>query len=102
MTPPILVQIIGAPVACASGVKDTWRGVARLARTQLARQFGGAVQVDYFDLLDPDCPALPPDSQLPVVLVNGQLFSNGGKIAIPALRRAIQAKLANTAITSNK
>jgi hypothetical protein len=33
----ILVQIIGAPIACADGVKDSWRDVARWAEDQLKR-----------------------------------------------------------------
>lgn len=28
MSQPVLIQIIGAPIACADGVKDTWREVA--------------------------------------------------------------------------
>ena len=56
---PIEVQIIGAPLACADGVKDTWREVARHAADQLSARFGDRVHVQYFDLFDADCPALP-------------------------------------------
>ncbi len=102
MTTPTVVQIVGAPVACATGVKDTWRDIAALARTQLRRHFGEAVQVAYFDLFDPTCPPLPPETQLPAVFINGSLLSSGGKVSVPAIRRAVEAALAPvTDITPN-
>ncbi|GAB4414248.1 MAG: hypothetical protein Fur0044_08870 [Anaerolineae bacterium] len=91
MTPPVAVQIVGAPVACAEGVKDTWREVAAMAGDQLGRRFGETVQVEYFDLFDPTCPPVPPGSQLPLVLINGELFSSGGKISVPAIRKQLEA-----------
>jgi len=91
MSQPVLVQIIGAPIACADGVKDTWRDVARWAEDQLKRRFRETVQIKYYDLFDVDCPAMPNDAQLPVVLVNGETTINGGKISIPAIRRKIES-----------
>lgn len=93
MSQPVLVQIIGAPIACADGVKDSWREVARWAAGQLKARFGEAVEVRYFDLFDADCPSLPPNAQLPVVLVNGAVTINGGKIAIPTIRHKVEALL---------
>lgn len=91
MTPPVVVQIVGAPVACADGVKDTWREVASLAGDQLCHRFGETVQVEYFDLFDPVCPPVPPGSQLPLVLINGERFSSGGKISVPAIRKRLES-----------
>ena len=91
MTEPVLVQIIGAPVACAEGVKETWRDVAAWAARQLAARFGPAVRLDYFDLFDPVCPALPAGASLPVVLVNGELLSSGGKVSLPSINRRLAA-----------
>ncbi len=91
MTVALVVQIIGAPVACAEGVNDSWRDVAAWAATQLHARFGDAVQVDYYDLFDPACPALPPDAQLPLVLVNGEVLSSGGKISVPAIRKRLES-----------
>jgi hypothetical protein len=91
MNAPVVVQIIGAPVACADGVKDTWREVAAWAAGQLRGHFGDSVHVDYYDLFDPACPTLPPDAQLPLVLIDGEVLSSGGKIAIPAIRRRVEA-----------
>ncbi|GAB4524767.1 MAG: hypothetical protein Fur0018_08600 [Anaerolineales bacterium] len=93
MNDPIEVQIVGAPVACAQGTTDTWRSVAGWAASQLEARFGDAVRVRYFDLFEADCPPLPPDAQLPLVLVNGEVLSSGGKIRIPLLRRRIETLL---------
>jgi hypothetical protein len=90
MTVPIVVQIIGAPVACAEGVKDTWREVAAWAAGQLRGHFGDSVRVDYYDLFDPACPTLPSGAQLPFVLVNGEVLSSGGKLSVPAIRRRVE------------
>ncbi len=86
-----LVQIIGAPVACAEGVKETWRDIAQHAADQLKLRFGEAVCVQYFDLFDPACPVLPTDAQLPLVLIDGEVLSSGGKISVPAIRKRIEA-----------
>lgn len=94
MTAPIVVRIIGAPVACASGVQDTWREVAAWAGRQLAGHFGDSVTVRYFDLFDPDCPPLPEGAQLPLVLVDDTVVSSGGKLSIPVIRRQVEAALA--------
>jgi disulfide oxidoreductase YuzD len=93
MSNTVLVQIIGAPIACKEGVKDSWREVARWAEDQLKRRFGEAVQVKYYDLFDVDCPSMPNEAQLPVVLVNGETTINGGKISIPVIRRKIEILL---------
>ena len=86
----MVVSIIAAQVACAERLKDTWRGVAVWAAGQLKAAFGDEVQVEYYDLFDPDCPPLPPDAQLPFVTVNGEVLSSGGKISVPAIRRRLQ------------
>lgn len=91
MREPVSVQIIGAPVVCEEGVKDTWRDIAQWAGGQLRQRFGERVHVQYFDLFDPACPSMPPGAQLPLVLVNGEMLSSGGKISIPALRQKIES-----------
>jgi hypothetical protein len=87
MSKSVLVQIIGAKIACAEGVKDSWRQVAGWVAGQLRIHFGDEVSVQYFDLLDSTCPPLPPDAQLPLVLVNGDVLSSGGKISVPMIRK---------------
>ena len=91
MMTPMVVHIIGAPVACAEGVKDTWRDVAKHAADQLSARFGDRVSVRYFDLFDSDCPSLPDGVQLPLVLLNDEVLSSGGKISVPTIRKRIEA-----------
>jgi hypothetical protein len=81
MNGQVVVQIVGAPVTCNDGVKDTWRETAQWAGDQLRTRFGDRVRVEYFDLVDPNAPTVPPGAQLPLVLVNGE---------VPALRRKIE------------
>ena len=90
MKVPVKIEIIGAPVACAEGIKDSWREVADWAAHQLRTHFGEAVQVNYYDLFDADCPPMPEGGQLPLVLVNGEVTINGGKIAVPVIRRKVE------------
>ena len=90
MSSETVVQVIGAPVVCARGTREAWREAAVLVGSQLAARFGRALRVDYFDLFDPSCPPLPPEAQLPVVLVNGELLSSGGKISVPAISKRLE------------
>ncbi len=85
MSEPLVVEIIGVPIACSDGVRDTWRDVAAWAARYLKDHYGEAVAVRYLDLFDPDCPSLPAGAQLPLVLIRGEVFSSGDKIRIPAL-----------------
>ena len=86
----IVVQIMGTPVACAAGVRDTWREAAGWTAGQLRTRFGDAVRVEYYDLFDPGCPPLPPDVHLPLVIVNGTVLTSGGKISVPAIRKRLE------------
>ncbi|MBP7044716.1 MAG: hypothetical protein KBE23_18320 [Chloroflexi bacterium] len=91
MSKPASIQIIGSPVACADGVKETWRDLAGWIGGKLRGQYGTAVTFTYYDLFDPDCPPLPPNTQLPLVLVNGDVVTSGGKLSMPAIRRHLDA-----------
>ena len=90
MPAPAIVTIIGAPVACGDGVEDSWREVAAWVGRQLRARFGEAVQVRYYDLFDDDDPTLPPDAKLPLVLVEGEVLTSGGKISVPAIRKQLE------------
>ena len=90
MNMPVLVQIIGAPIACKEGVRDSWREVAGWAEGQLKARFGEAVRVEYYDLFDANCPPIPTGAQLPLVLVNAEVLRSGGKISVPAIRKRIE------------
>ena len=84
------VEIIGAPVACKEGVKETWRDVADWAAAKLKIYFDDRVRVKYYDLFDPQCPTIPTEGQLPVVLIDGTVISCGEKISIPLIRKKIE------------
>jgi hypothetical protein len=86
----VLIQIIGAPIACKDGIKDSWRETAGWAAKQLVARYGDAVCVEYFDLFDPGCPLLPEGAKLPLVLVNNCVVSSGGKISIPIIRKSLE------------
>ena len=87
----VIVQIIGAKIACKEGVRDSWRTVAHWAIGQLKGHFGEVADARYFDLFESDCPPMPVNAQLPLVLVNGEVLSSGGKISVPAIRRKIES-----------
>jgi disulfide oxidoreductase YuzD len=90
MSKVVSVRIVGAPVACEGGVKDSWRETANWAEGQLKNRFGEAVQVKYFDLFDTDCPPMPANAQLPLVYVEDEVVINGGKISIPIIRHRVE------------
>jgi hypothetical protein len=85
----VTVEIVGVPVACGDEVKDSWREIASWASRELERAFGGAVCVQYHDLFEADCPILPADAKLPVVLIDGEPLTIGEKISLPAIRKAL-------------
>jgi hypothetical protein len=85
----VLVQIIGAPIAFKDGIKDSWRETAEWAARQIKARYEDTVRVEYFDLFDPGCPALPEGAQLPMILVNGQFVRIGGKIFFPVIRKSL-------------
>ncbi len=91
MNAPVVVRIVGVPASCGEGGKDPWREVAAWTSGQLVAYFGEAVRVEYFDLFDPTCPILPSGTELPAVLVDGEVFSSGGKISVPAIRKQLEA-----------
>ena len=86
----VIVQSIGAQIACKDGVKDSWRETAEWAARQIKALYGDAVRVEYFDLFDTGCPPLPERVQLPLVLVNNRVVSSGGKISIPIIRKSLE------------
>lgn len=91
MSSQVVIEIVGAPIACSEGIRDTWRDVAGWAANQIKARYGDVVVVRYFDLFDPDCPALPTGAQLPLVLIRGEVFSSGDKIRMPALVKHLDA-----------
>ncbi len=92
MNEPVIVVIIGTPVACAEGIKDSWREVATWLSDKLQQRYSGAVEVRYFDLFDSDRPSLPANAQLPLVMIDGDVISMGQKISMPDIRAHLEQK----------
>jgi len=90
MNIPFIVKIVSAPVACSEGFVDSWREVADWVSDQLKARYGNKIAVLYYDLLEVDCPTLPDGVQLPVVFVNEEVISSGGKISVPQINKKIK------------
>lgn len=91
MVSPVRIAIIGAPVACGTEVKDTWRELSQWISRQLQTRHGNSVRVEYHDLFDPACPLIPPGAELPLVIAGGEVLSSGGKLSLPLIRHAVEA-----------
>jgi hypothetical protein len=100
MEHPICVRIFGAPTAeCGAGVTDTWRKMAVWAGRQLSARFGAQVSVEYHDLFSPEMDRFPEVMTLvstgrgeaPLVFVEEELLSSGGKVSLPNIRRHLEA-----------
>jgi len=99
MDHPVPVRIFGVPMACATGATDTWRKAAGWARQQLTARFGEQVTVEYYDLFSPEMDRFPEvvalvaagQGQVPLVFVDGELLSSGGKVSVPDIRRWLEA-----------
>ena len=99
-SPAIRVRIVGVPTACASGVTEPWRGIAALAASQFGTRFGDQVSIEYYDLFSPEMDNFPEAlalvqggmAALPLVFVGDTVLSAGGKVSLPAIRRALEAQ----------
>lgn len=95
----ISVRIFGVSTACATGVTDAWREAAGWARQQLTTRFGQQVSVEYYDLFSPEMDRFPEvmalvstgQGQVPLVFVDEELLSSGGKVSVPDIRRHLEA-----------
>jgi hypothetical protein len=88
---PIRIRIIGAKVACSQGLRDDWRDVAQWTASKLIVLYGDKFDFKYYDILDNDCPVLPANAKLPIVSINGEVISMGGKISIPLICKKIES-----------
>jgi len=89
----IHIQIVGTLVVCQKGLKDSWREAANFIKNGLEARFEGKVNIQYFDLFDKDCPAIPADAKIPVVLIQDKVFSNGEKLSMPRMRTYLETIL---------
>lgn len=94
MTGPV-VRIFTAPDATCGGT--TWSDAVALVATRLRRRFGDALEVEQVTLFSPrsfEFPrvlaAISAGAELPVVLVDDRIVSEGGKLSEPKLARAVE------------
>jgi hypothetical protein len=57
----------------------------------MTAQYGGQIEVRYYDLFDESKPELPDNAKLPVVMINGSVISQGGKISIPEINKHLKS-----------
>jgi hypothetical protein len=96
--PKVLIHITGSLVACSQGTRDDWRDLAGWLASKMTALYGDQVAVKYCDIFDTDCPSLPPDAKLPIVKINEEVVSMGGKISMTVIRK----KLESLGIASNQ
>jgi len=93
------VRIIGVPSRCPTGL-EPWRAIAGWVQKQLTARFGDQVVVEYYDLFSPEMDRFPEMLALvqrggggvPLVLIGEEILSSGGKVSVPAIRRALEAR----------
>jgi disulfide oxidoreductase YuzD len=99
MKQAVTVHIFGTLAACREGTVDSWRDTAAFARQALSKRFGNQVVVEYYDLFSPEMDRFPEvmtlvatgQGQVPLVFIDGELLSSGGKISLPDIRRRLEA-----------
>lgn len=99
MEQPVTVRIFGTLTACREGTVDAWRDAAAFGRRALSKRFGDQVAVEYYDLFSPEMDRFPEvvalvaagQGQVPLVFVDGELLSSGGKVSVPEIRRWLEA-----------
>lgn len=91
----IHVEVVGSQIACSQGLRDDWRELTEWIGSKLDVLYEGRVTTSYFDLFDENRLLLPVDAKLPVVMVNHEVISMGGKISMGLIRKKIDV-LINT------
>ncbi len=98
----VTVRVFGVPTRsggdCGTN-SATWREATEWVARSLKTRFGDQVRVEYFDLFL-DAPEQFPqvmelvargEAKPPLVFVGNELFSSGGKISGPAVRKRLEA-----------
>ncbi len=91
----VKIQIIGTQVACHQEIKDSWREMSGYVKSQLQTHFPENVDLEYYDLFDKNCPSIPTDARIPIVIINDKVFSSGEKISVLLIKAYLQQNLSN-------
>jgi len=97
----VTVRVFGVPTAngCDCGTQGTsWREATAWVARSLKTCFGDQVRVEYLDLFFDALDAFPQVMELiargeanpPLVFIGDELFSSGGKISGPAIRKRLE------------
>jgi len=94
---PVTVTVLAAASAPCNG-KMTWEMATAFLRERLNRRFGSQVTVHYVELFSPESFAFPAvlegiqqeKHQLPIVLVNGSIVSDGAKLNEDVISRYVR------------
>ncbi len=103
----VTVRVFGVPTAsgCDCGTNGgTWSDATAWVARSLKTRFGDQVRVEYFDLFFDGLEAFPKamdavaqGAQPPLVFIGDELFSSGGKISGPEIRKRLErVEFANT------
>ena len=98
----VKIQIIWTPVACHQELKDSCREVAGYVKSQLQAHFPENVDLKNYDLFDKNCPSIPSDARIPIVIINYNVFSSGEKISVPLIKAYLRKNLANWSLLLQK
>jgi disulfide oxidoreductase YuzD len=94
----VAVRVFGVPTAGTCGQQDGWRDATEWIARSLKAHFGEQIRVEYYDLFSAALDAFPNvmelvgqgEAQPPLVFVGDELFSSGGRISGPAIRRRLE------------
>lgn len=94
----IIVRVFGVPTANSCGPQDGWRDATEWVARSFKGYFGDQVRVEYHDLFSA-ADTFPPvlelvargEAQPPLVFIGDELFSSGGRISGPAIRRRLES-----------
>lgn len=93
----VTVRVFGVRTANNCRPQDGWRDATEWVARSLKTRFGDQVRVDYFDLFFDGLEAFPKaidavaqGAQPPLVFIGDELFSSGGKISGPEIRKRLE------------
>ncbi len=96
---PITVRVFGVATSTNCGCQEGWRDATEWVARSLKSYFGDKICVEYQDLFlsaPTDFPQVLEllehgEAQPPLVFIGEELFSSGGRISGPAIRKRLEA-----------
>ncbi len=98
MPKPVYVRVFAVPDVRCGGHAMTWSGATALINERMKRRFGECVETEHIEVFSPRSFEFPnimaeiaSGSQLPIVTVEDQVVSRGGKLSDRTIAQAIEA-----------